>query len=83
LRTIIASKRGEVARGWRRLHNDELHKFYASPRIKVIKSRMMGWAVFVARMGEMRNSYRILDGRLEGRKHSEDLGVDGKIIFEY
>jgi hypothetical protein len=27
--------------------------------------------------GEMRDAYRILDGKLKEREHSEDLGVDG------
>jgi hypothetical protein len=31
LRRIFAPKREEVARGWRRLHNQELHNLYASP----------------------------------------------------
>jgi hypothetical protein len=28
----------------------------------------------------MRNAYKILVGKPEGRYHLEDLGVDGKII---
>jgi hypothetical protein len=37
--------------GWIRLHNEETHKFHASPNvIKVIKSRSMRWAGHVARM---------------------------------
>jgi hypothetical protein len=31
LRRIFGSKREEVVRGWRRIHNEELHKLYASP----------------------------------------------------
>jgi hypothetical protein len=33
LRRIFVPKREEVAGGWRRLHNEELHNFYASPNI--------------------------------------------------
>jgi hypothetical protein len=45
-----------VTRGWRKLHNEELHNFYSSPSIiRMIKSRRMRWAGHVARMGEKRN----------------------------
>jgi hypothetical protein len=30
-------------------------------------------------LGESRNGYRILVGKPEGKNHSEDLGVDGRI----
>jgi hypothetical protein len=33
LRRIFGPKREEVAGDWRRLHNEELHKLYASPNI--------------------------------------------------
>jgi len=33
--------------------------------------------------GEMRKLYRILDGRHEGKNHSEDLDVEGRIILEW
>jgi hypothetical protein len=37
-RRIFGLKREEVAGGWKRLHNEELHNLYASPNIiKVIK----------------------------------------------
>jgi hypothetical protein len=46
---------------WRRLqklHNEELHKLYASKNImKVIKPRKLRWARHVVRMGEMKLSY--------------------------
>jgi hypothetical protein len=31
---------------------------------------------------EMRNLYKFLSQNLKGRDHSEDLGVDGRIILE-
>jgi hypothetical protein len=44
LRRIFGLKREEVAGGWRRLHNEELHNLYASPDIiRVIKSRGARW----------------------------------------
>jgi hypothetical protein len=33
LRRIFGPKREEVTGGWRKLHNEELHKFYPSPCI--------------------------------------------------
>jgi hypothetical protein len=37
---IFGPKREEVAKGWKRLHNENFHNFYASPHvIRVIKSR--------------------------------------------
>jgi len=51
------------------MHNEELNDLYSSPNIvRVIKSRRMRWAGHVARMGEERGVYRILVGKLEGRR---------------
>jgi hypothetical protein len=41
-----------VIGGWRKLHNEELHKLYGLPSIiRMIKSRRMKWAGHVAHMG--------------------------------
>jgi hypothetical protein len=58
LRRIFGPKTEEVAGGWRRLHNEELHNFHASLSIRAIKPRRMRWAKNVARMGEVRNAYK-------------------------
>jgi hypothetical protein len=59
--------RKEMAGGWRRLHNEDLHNLYAAPNIiRVFKSRRMDWTVHAPRMGEMRNAYKILAGKPEG-----------------
>jgi hypothetical protein len=43
--------RDEVARDWRKLHNEQLHNLYSSPcKIRMIKSRIMRWAGHVARI---------------------------------
>jgi hypothetical protein len=34
----------------------------------MIKSRITGWAGNVVRIGEMRNAYKILAGKPEGKK---------------
>jgi hypothetical protein len=59
----------EVTGEWRKLHNEELHNLYSSPNIiRMIKSRSMGWAGHVARMGKKTNAYRILVGKPEGER---------------
>jgi hypothetical protein len=71
-----------VVGGCKRLHNEGLHNLYASPNIiRVIKSRRMRWAVHIAHMERKRNTIFCLKN-LKGRDHSEDLGVDGKMIIE-
>jgi hypothetical protein len=58
-----------VTREWRKLHNEELRDLYSSPSIiRIIKSRRMRWASHVARIGEKRNAYRLLVGKLEGER---------------
>jgi hypothetical protein len=48
------------------LHNEELHNLYSSPSIiRMIKSRRMGWAGHVARIGDKNNAYGILVGKPE------------------
>jgi hypothetical protein len=66
LRTIFGHKREEVAGGWRRLHNEELHNLCASPDIvRMIKQR------------RMRNWYRMLVRKPEGKKHLGHPCIDG------
>jgi hypothetical protein len=68
LRTIFGPKRDEVTGEWRKLHNEELHDLYYSPSIiRIIKARRMRWAGHVARMGEKKNTYRLLVGKPERR----------------
>jgi hypothetical protein len=64
LRRIFGPKRDEVTGDWRKLRNEELHNLYSSPNIiRMIKSRRIRRAGHVARMGEKRNSYRVLVGK--------------------
>jgi hypothetical protein len=69
LRRIFGRKRDGVTGGWRKLHNEELHNLYCSPRIiRIIMSKRMRWAGHVARLGEERNVYRLLVGKSEGKR---------------
>jgi hypothetical protein len=68
LRRIFGPERErerEEATGERRkLHSEELYNY--SPNInRVTKSRRMRWSGHAARMGKMRNAYKILVGRSE------------------
>jgi hypothetical protein len=63
---IFGSKRDEVTGRWRRLHNEEQHNAYISPRIiRMIESRRMRWVGHIARMVVKRN--RLL-GKSEGKR---------------
>jgi hypothetical protein len=69
LRRIFGPKRDEVTGEWKKLHNEDLHDLYSSPSIiRIMKARRMRLVGHVARMGEKRNAYRLLLGKLEGRR---------------
>jgi hypothetical protein len=69
LRRIFGPKRDEVIGGWRKLHNEGLHNLNSSPNIiRMIKSKRMRWVGYVAYRGEMRNVYKILVGKPEGKR---------------
>jgi hypothetical protein len=69
LRRIFGPKRDEVARKWRKLHNEEFHDLYSSPSIiRIIKGRRMRWAGHVARKGDKSNTYRLLVGKRERKR---------------
>jgi hypothetical protein len=66
LRRIFETKRDEVTREWRKLHNEGLGELYSSANIiRVIKSRRMGWAGHVAHVGRV--AYRVWVGNPEGK----------------
>jgi len=82
LRRIFGPGRDEVRGEWRRLHNGELNDLYSSPNIvRVIKSRRMRWAGYVARMGEERGCIGSWWGSRRERDHWGGLGADGWIIL--
>jgi hypothetical protein len=52
LRRIFGPEGDEVTGEWRKLHNEELHNLYSSSNIiRMMKSRRLRWAGYVARMG--------------------------------
>jgi hypothetical protein len=57
-----------VAGVWRRLHTEELNNLYASTNIRVFKSRGIKLAGKAARIGEMRNEYKISVEKPEGKR---------------
>jgi len=72
----------EVKRDWRKLHNEQLNDLYSSPNIvRVIKSRIMGWVGHVVRMGGEESYTGFWWGN--PRDHSEDLGLDGRLILRW
>jgi hypothetical protein len=63
------------------VHNKDLHNLYPSSCIiRVIKSRRTR---NIARMGELKMVTKLSSGKLNGRVHSEDLGIDRRIILEW
>jgi hypothetical protein len=72
LRRIFGAKGDEVTGEWRKLHNEELSDLFSSPNIvRVIKSRRMRWAGHVARVEKMKDVYRVLVGKPEGKRPLE------------
>jgi hypothetical protein len=68
LRRIFGLKKDEVTEGWRKLHGEELRDLYFLPGIiRMIKSMRMGWAGYVAQMGEKRNACMLL-GKVRGKE---------------
>ena len=71
-------------RDWKKLHNEKLNDQYPSSNIVgMIKSRRMRWVGHVACMGERKGIYRILVGKLEGRDHFGDPGVNGRMTLSW
>jgi hypothetical protein len=70
LRRIFGSSRDKMRGKWRKLHSKELHILYSSPNIITqIKSKLMGWAGRVVRMGQERKVYKVLVRKPKGNKN--------------
>jgi len=69
LRKVFGPKRDKVTGEWRKLRKEQLNDLYSLPNIvRVVKSRRMGWAGHVARMGEDRGVHRVLVGKPEAKR---------------
>jgi hypothetical protein len=87
---IFGPRKDEVTGEWRKLRIEELHDLYSLPSIiRIMKSRGMRWAEHVARLGEKRNAYRLLVGKLEGkmplgrprRRRVDNIRMDHGLIW--
>jgi hypothetical protein len=68
----------------RKLHNEELRNLYSSPSIiRMIKQRVMRWAGHVARMRRRRMHVDFWCQSQKERDHSEEIGVDSRIILKW
>ena len=83
LRIIFGLKRDQVTGEWRTLHNEELNGMYSPNIVRVIKSRRMGWARRLARVGREEAHTGFWWGNLREIYHLEDTDVVGKIILRW
>jgi hypothetical protein len=63
-----------VIGGWRKLHNERLHNI-----VRMIKSRRMNRAEYVACNGDKTSAFKVLVGNPEGKRPG--LSADGKILL--
>ena len=69
LRKIFEPTMDQVTEEWRRVENEEPDALDSSPDFdRVIKSGIIDWAEHAARMGNKRRAYRVLVGRLDGKR---------------
>jgi len=69
MRRVFVPKQVVVTGAWIKLHHKELNNLYSSPNIIwVIISKRMRSMGHVARMGDMRNIYKILFGSPERKR---------------
>jgi hypothetical protein len=81
LRKIFGSKRDDVRREWRKLHNEELNDLYCSPNIVWVIISRIRWAGHVGCMGVKESVHRLLVEKPEGKRSLGDQGVDGRLIL--
>jgi hypothetical protein len=82
LRRIFGPKRVEVTGDWRKLHNEVFHNLYSSPR-RIMKSRRIRWAGYVARMGRKRMHIGYWWESQKERDHWEDQDIGAWTILKW
>jgi hypothetical protein len=82
-RIILGCLMEEVKRGWRKLHNEELHDIYSSNNAVMTKPRTVRWAGYVAGVGEKRHANTQFRRKPEGRKCLEDISVNVEILLKW
>ena len=69
LSRIFGSKRDELTREWRKLHNEEFNDLYSLPNIvRLIKSRRLRWEGHVTRLGKGEVYIGLWWGNLRGKR---------------
>jgi len=75
---ILGSQGVEAGENFKTLHSEQLRDLYVSlSAVRTVKCRRLRWAEYVARLGETRDAYRILVGKLLRKLHLEVRGGDG------
>jgi hypothetical protein len=79
----ILTKREKVTGGWRKLLNESFVVCSLCQKIsRVIKSRWTSWIGHVACIGEVRMLTKFWIEYSKGTKHSEDIGVNGRLTLK-
>jgi len=66
------------------LHNAKPPDLFSPPNsVRVTKLSRVIWTGHVARVGENRDAYGVFVGKPEGRRYSEDLCIDGRIVLKW
>jgi hypothetical protein len=83
LRRIFGPKRDNITEEWRKLHNEELYALYSAPSInRALKSRILRWACYIARMGREEVHTGLCWENLREEDHMEHPSLDKRIILK-